>query len=54
MTTYIFKQSTPDTDKGTKLFLQDGMYFYKTNTETEKWLSIEEVEGDTEKFEKIN
>ncbi|MEK6882805.1 MAG: hypothetical protein AABY22_24490 [Nanoarchaeota archaeon] len=39
-------------EAGTKLFLQDGMYFFKTITEQEFWLTIDEVENDPAHFRK--
>lgn len=30
---------------GTKFFLQDGMYYYKTTTEVDGWIDVEAVEG---------
>lgn len=43
---FILLKPLPDTDPGTRLFFQDGMYFYKTNTEMERWLSQEQVNSD--------
>lgn len=49
--TYIFKINFPDTDKGTKLFFQDGMYYYKNRTEHDRWLSRDYVENNPDLFE---
>lgn len=51
--TFVFKNEEPGIEKGTKLFLQDGLYYYKTITEEDQWLTIEEVENNKERFEKL-
>ena len=50
---YILRKDLPRTNAGTRLFLQDGMYFYKTNTEQEMFLTIAEVENNKELFRPI-
>lgn len=50
MKTFIFIKEFNGCPEGTKLFLQDGMYFYKTPTEDEKWLDVEFVERSSEYF----
>lgn len=52
MTVYILTNDWNNCSAGTKFFLQDGMYFYKTITENEEWLLIEEVENKPELFQK--
>ena len=54
MTTYIFKTDHEElkATAGTKLFFQDGRYFYKTITETEMWLTKEQVENNPQVFRK--
>lgn len=52
--TYISKIKLPDCDKGTKFFLQDGWYYYKTRTESDAWYRRENVEGNEEFFELMN
>jgi len=54
MKKYKFLQPIEDTDAGTILFLQDGMYYYKNNTEYDRWKTIEEVENNPTIFEKVN
>jgi len=49
--TYLSKINLPDCDKGTKFFYQDGLYYYKTRTEMDAWLSKEYVEGNAELFD---
>lgn len=51
-TNYIFKIDHEELQAiaGTKLFLQDGMYFYKTITEQEQWLSRQIVENNPHVF----
>lgn len=53
MKIYVFKVDYKEASAGTKLFLQDGMYYFKTITEQDRWLSIKEVESDTEHFEEL-
>lgn len=53
MKIYIFKEDYLDAEKGTRLFLQGRMFFFKTNTEHERWLTVEEVENDKEHFEYV-
>jgi hypothetical protein len=48
---YVFKTDFKEAAAGTRLFLQDGLYYYKTITEQDRWLSIEEVENGKDKFE---
>lgn len=50
MKVYILKKDWRNATAGTKFFLQDGMYFYKTQTEMEFFASPEEVEQDPENF----
>lgn len=53
MNIYILKKDLTDTKAGTRLFFQDGMYYYKTNTEQEKFLTIDEVENNSELYRPI-
>jgi hypothetical protein len=50
MKTYFLKKDLPDANAGTKLFLQDGLYYYKTRTEEDRWYEPKHVEGNKEWF----
>lgn len=52
--TYILRKNLPDAKKGTKFFLQDGKYFYKTITEGEAWYEPQYVENNPKFFEFID
>ncbi len=43
---FILLKPLPGTDPGTRLYFQDGYYFYKTNTETERWLTQADIDAD--------
>lgn len=45
-----FRNDYEGASAGTKLFLQDGFWFYKTDTEEERFLSIKFVDEHSELF----
>lgn len=51
--TYKFKKDSPEADAGTKLFYQDGGYYYKTRMEEDRFYSKRFVESTPEWFEEI-
>lgn len=53
ITTYVSLINLADCDKGTRFFLQDGGYYYKTRTERDAWLGKEEVETNHAAFELV-
>lgn len=55
MKIYLFRidDDALQAQAGTWLFSQDGMYYYKTITEQERWLSIEAVENDASLFREV-
>lgn len=46
----VLTEDWMDATKNTKFYLQDGLYFYKTPTETEKWISPNVVEKNLKLF----
>lgn len=50
MQTITFKQDYNGASAGTKLFWQSGMWSYKTDTETECWLTDEFVKSNMDLF----
>lgn len=46
----FFKKDYKDAPAGTKLFLQDNMWYYKTPTEMDRWLTKEFVDAHPELF----
>lgn len=50
MKIYILKTDWNECPAGTRFFFQDGMYFFKTLTEQERWLTVDEFETIKDKF----
>jgi hypothetical protein len=50
MKTFILLKPLPDAEPKTKLFLQDGYYYYKSIMEEDKWFSKYIVENSPEWF----
>lgn len=50
MNVFVLKEDWNDVPAGTKIFFQDGMYYYKTATEHDRWLTPDEFEQVCDKF----